>query len=92
MQGGLDKYLEEAEQLWEIEDNYFEAITWSTNTSPTLEVDPNEDQTLHKDLDDVKRQLFDTHESDNNILKSPMVDTDWLLQEKQQPVNTSQVI
>ena len=65
-----------------MEDNYFEAITRSTNTSPTLAADPKEDQTLHKDLYNVKQQLFDTDESDSKTLESPVADTSCLLQYK----------
>ena len=34
---GLDQYLQETEQLQELEHNYSEATTRSTNTSPVLE-------------------------------------------------------
>ena len=85
---GLNKYLQEAEQLQEIEDNYFEVVKQSTNTSPTLEVD--HDQTMQKDLDLIKNQLFYTDETESYIPKSLDVDTSHLLQPKQQPVNTTQ--
>ena len=51
---GLNQYFQEAEQLWEIEDNYFNAITRSTNTSATLEVDNQEDKALNTDIEKAK--------------------------------------
>ena len=89
MTKGLDQYHQEAEQLWELEDNYFDATTRSTNTSPILEVEDKEDDTQNKDNVHVKQQLFNSKESTDNILESPVEDTGNPLQ--QQRVLTSTV-
>ena len=50
----LDQYLQEAEQLQESEDNYFDGTTISTNAMPMLEAEDQEDQTQSKDFVQVK--------------------------------------
>ena len=47
---GLDQYLQEAEQLCTSEDNYFDGIIRSTNTSTILEVEEQVDQTSQNNL------------------------------------------
>ena len=47
---GLDQYLQHAEQLCASEDNYFDGIIRSTNTSPILEVEEQVDLTSQNNL------------------------------------------
>ena len=75
----LDQYLQEAQQLGDSEDNYFDGITRSTNTSPMLEVEEQVDQTLKKEFVPVKQQSLDVTGSTYNILESQMTDTSYPL-------------
>ena len=76
----LEHYLQEAEQLRDLEDNYFNAITRSTNTSPMLELEEQVDHTSKNELVQVKSLLPDVKESTDNILESQMADTGNTLQ------------
>ena len=69
---GLDQYLQEAEKLWKQEDNYFHATTRSTNTFPVLLVQDKEDTIQSQDILNIKQQLFDSNESMDDILESPI--------------------
>ena len=51
---GLDQYFQEAEQLQESEDNYFDGINRSTNTSPIPEAEYQEDHTQNNKVVQVK--------------------------------------
>ena len=88
---GLDQYFQEAEQLRESEDNYFDGTTQSTNSSPILEAEDQEDQTQNKELVQVKRQLFDTTESSHNIPESHIPDTGYSLQHQETTTSKAQV-
>ena len=88
---GLDQYFQEAEQLRESEDNYFDGITRSTNSSPTLEAVDQEDQTQNKKLVQVKWQLFDTKESSDNIPESHVTDTGYSLQHQEETISKPQL-
>ena len=88
---GLDQYFQEAEQLRESEDNYFDGITRSTNSSPILEAEYQEDHTQNNKVVQVKRQLFDTKESSNNILESHLTDTSCSLQHQEATISKPQI-
>ena len=87
---GLDQYFQEAEQLQESEDNYFDGTTRSTNSSPILEAEDQEDQTQNKDVVHVKWQLFDTKESSDNIPESHITDTGYSLQHQEATISKPQ--
>ena len=78
---GLNQYLPEAQQLRDSEDNYFDGITRSTNTSPMLEVEEQVDQILKKQFILVKQQSLDVTGSTDNIPESQMTDTGYPLQQ-----------
>ena len=77
---GLDQYLQEAEQLHTSEDNYFDGIIRSTNTSPILEVEEQVDQTSQNNLVPAKQEFINEKESAINILESQKKDTSYSLQ------------
>ena len=58
----LDQYLQDAEQLHTSEDNYFDGIIRSTNTSPILEVEEQIDQTSQNNLVPAKQEFIDEKE------------------------------
>ena len=72
---GLDQYLQEAEQLRASEDNYFDGIIRSPNTSPILEVEEQVDQTSQNNLVPAKQEFINEKESAINILESQKIDT-----------------
>ena len=59
MTKGLDQYLQDAEQLRTSEDNYFDGITRSTNTSPILEVEEQVYHTSQNNLVPAKQEFID---------------------------------
>ena len=63
MTKGLDQYLQEAEELWASEDNYFDGIVRSTNTSPMLVVEEQVDQTSQNNLVPAKQEFINEKES-----------------------------
>ena len=75
MTKGLDQYLQDAEQLHASEDNYFDGIIRSTNTSPILEVEKQVDQTSQNSLVPAKQEFIDDKESAINIPESQKIDT-----------------
>ena len=77
MTKGLDQYLQDAEQLRTSEDNYFDGIIRSTNTSPILEVEELVDQTSQNNLVPAKQEFIDEKESAINILESQKIDTSY---------------
>ena len=72
---GFDQYLQEAQQLWDSEDNYFDGVTRSTNMSPLLETDEQADQTLKKELVPTKQLSLEVKQSMDEILESQQTDT-----------------
>ena len=84
---GLDQYLQEAEQLHALEDNYFDGIIRSTNTSPILEVEKQTDQTSQNNFVPAKQEPIDDKESAINIPGSQKIDTGYSPQ--QQAVSNS---
>ena len=78
---GFDQYLQEAQQLRDSEDNYFDGTTRSTNMSPMLEVEEQVDQTLKKQFPKVTGLT-------DNILESQMTDTSY---PSQQPVKVNSI-
>ena len=81
MTKGLDKYLQEEQQLRDSEDNYFNAITRSMNTSLMMEVDEQIDKTINEEFVPAKQQSFETTESKDNTPESQMKDTGHSLQD-----------
>ena len=77
MTKGLDQYLQDAEQLdlCTSEDNYFDGIIRSTNTSPILEVEEQVDHTSQNNLVPAKQEFIDEKESAINIPESQKIDT-----------------
>ena len=67
---GLDQYLQDAEQLCTSEDNYFDGVMRSTNTSPILEVEKLIYQTSQNNLVPAKQEFIDEKESAINIPES----------------------
>ena len=49
----MDKYMQEAEQARELNDNYFDVATRSTNTSPVSETPASKSAALEQDLNDA---------------------------------------
>ena len=49
----MDKYMQEAEKACELDDNYFDAVTRSTNTSPVPETPASKSAVLEQDLNDT---------------------------------------
>ena len=75
MTKGLDQYLQDAEQICALEDNYFDSIIRSTNTSPILEVEEQVDRTFQNNLVPAKQEFIDEKESAINIPESQEIDT-----------------
>ena len=75
MTKGLDQYLQDAEQLRISEDNYFDGVIRSTNTSPVLEVEEQVDQTSQNTLVPAKQEFIDEKELAINIPESQKIDT-----------------
>ena len=74
---GLDQYLQDPEQLHALEDNYFDGIIRSTNTSPILEVEEQVDQTSKNNLVPAKQEFINERESAINIPESQKIDTSY---------------
>ena len=72
---GLNQYLQHAEQLRASEDNYFDSIIRSTNTSPILEVEEQVDLTSENNLVPATQEFIDEKESAINIPESQKIDT-----------------
>ena len=75
MTKGLDQYLQDAEQLHASEDNYFDCVIRSTNTSPILEIEEQVDQTSQNTLVPAKQEFINEKESAINIPESQKIDT-----------------
>ena len=69
--------MQEAEHLCTSEDNYFDGIIRSTNTSPILEVEEQIDQTSQNNLVPAKQEFIDEKESAINIPESQKIDTSY---------------
>ena len=69
--------MQEVEQLRASEDNYFDGIIRSTNTSPILEVEEEIDQTSGNNLVPAKQEFIDEKESAINIPESQKIDTSY---------------
>ena len=82
MTKGLDQYLQDTEQLHASEDNYFDGIIRSTNTSPILVVEEQVDQTSQNNLVSAKQEFIDEKESAINIPESQKIDTGYSSQWK----------
>ena len=87
MTKGFDQYLQEAEQLCTLEDNYFGGIIRSTNAAPILEVEEQTDQTSQNNIVPAKQEPIHDKESAINIPESEKIDTSYSSQ--QQAVSNS---
>ena len=76
---GLDKYLQDAEQLRASEVNYFVDTATLTNTSPMSETEEEVNQTSQNNLPTAKQESIDEIESAINILESQKADTGYPL-------------
>ena len=81
---GLDKYLQDAEQLHASEANYFDDTVRPINISPMLQMEKQVNQTSQNNLLTAKQEFIDETESAINI---PKTDTSYPLQ--QQAVSNS---
>ena len=86
---GLDPCLQEAEQLPTLQDNYLYSIIRSTNTSPTLEVKEQVDQTPQNNLIPAKQDFGNVEELVTNIPESQKIDTSYSSQQHTVPINIS---
>ena len=69
--------MQDAEQLCASEDNYFDGIIRSTNTSPILKVEEQVDQTFQNNLGPAKQEFINEKESAINIPESQKIDTSY---------------
>ena len=74
---GLDKCLQDAEQLHTLEDNYFDGTIRSTNTSPILEVKEQVDQTPQNNLVPAKQEFMNEKGSTINVPECQKIDTSY---------------
>ena len=65
---GLDQYLQDAEQCFASEVNYFDDTVRPTNTSPMSEMDKQVNQTSQNNLPTAKEESIDEIELAINIL------------------------
>ena len=72
---GLDKYLQEAEQLHALEVNYFDDITRPTNKSLMSEATEQVNESSDNNLLPAKQDSMEEVESAINILESLKIDT-----------------
>ena len=87
---GLDKYLQDSEQLHALEVNYFDDTTRPTNTSLMSEATEQVNESSENNLPPAKQESVDEVESAINIPESLKIDTSHTL--RHQPVlrSTSQ--
>ena len=72
---GLNKYLQDAEQLRALEANYFDDTARPTNTSFMSEITEQVNESSHNNLPTAKQESIEEVESAINILESLKVDT-----------------
>ena len=84
MTKGLDKYLQDAEQLHALEVNYFDDTARPTNTSLMSEATEQANESSENNLPTAKQESIKEVESAINILESLKIDTGNTLQH--QPV------
>ena len=75
MSKGLDRYLQDAEQLCALEVNCFDDTTRPTNTSLMSEATVQVDESSENNLPPTKQEFMEEVESDINILESLKIDT-----------------
>ena len=72
---GLDKYLQDAEQLHALEVNYFDDTARPTNTSLMSEITEQVNESSQNNLPTAKQESIEEIESAINILESLKIDT-----------------
>ena len=75
MSKGLDKYLQDVEQLCALEVNYFDDTTRATNTSLMSEATEQVNESSKNNLPPAKQESMEEVESDINTLESLKIDT-----------------
>ena len=87
---GLDKYLQEAEQLRALKVNYFDDTARPTHTSLMSEATEQVNESSESDLPTAKQESMEEVESVINILESLKIDTSCTLQHQPVLRSTSQ--
>ena len=77
----MDKYMQEAEKAQEAEDNYFDAVTHSTNTSPMPETVETQSTVSDEKQKEVAKKLQTEGQSKRDILESLSEDTGKTIEE-----------
>ena len=72
---GLDQYLQDAEELHDLEVNYFDDTARPTNTSPMSEMAEQVNKTSQNNLPTAKQESIEEVESAINIPESLKTDT-----------------
>ena len=80
MSKGLDKYLQNAEQLCALEVNYFDDTIRPTNTSLMSEATEQVNESYKNNLPPAKQESMEEVESAINIPESLKIDTSHTLQ------------
>ena len=75
MTKGLDKYLQDAEQLCALEVNYFDYTARPINTSLMSETTEQVNESCENNLPTAKQESIEEVESAINILESLKIDT-----------------
>ena len=86
---GLDKYLQDAEQLCALEVNYFDDTARLTNTSPTSETAEQVNKSSQNNLPTAKPEYTEEVDLAMNIPESLKTDTSLTLQQQTVPKSTS---
>ena len=71
----MDKYMKEVKQACKLNDNYFDAVTRSTNTSPIPETPASKSVPLEQDLNDVQNKSQQGKQLTTDKLESLNEDT-----------------
>ena len=87
---GLDKYLQDAEQLHALEVNYFDDTTRPMNTSLMSEATEQVNESSENNLPPAKQESMEEVESASNIPESLKIDTGHTLQHQPVLRSTSQ--
>ena len=90
MTKGLDKYLQDAEQLHALEVNYFDDTARPTNTSLMSEATEQANESSENNLPSAKQESIKEVESAISILESMKIDTGNTLQHQPVLRSTSQ--
>ena len=71
----MDKYIEDAEKACELDDNYFDAMTRSTNTSPVPQEVTSEPTMADQVQIDIPKDNHQLNQQIQNLLESLTEDT-----------------